>query len=415
MACACAAKLSLPRCHLIQFKEFLSNITIHIHREVTLAEKDLAERVIVQGETIQTVVVHEDAEEEAAEISRLNEEASRTRIDPTKRKEAALREQQALFEAERLEAERIAALLGQPADSAPIESESSAPSPAELEKKAKAEKAANEKVQKAEMAKKAAEEKAAAKLAAEAEAAAKKQAKAEAEAKAKAEAQAKKQEAAEAAKLAKTAKATASAAAPAPVSPQPAEPTPKTAATAVPQREIVGAQFKDARSGLSISTALSDAEQVITVESIAPIQVEPKRTFATEESIFGSSTAHEPLDFSKLPPAGNKPSLGFLDDDDDSIFTRATSSIAKKQTAKSTTAPSKSVLSFDDDDDILFRPTTAKKASAPKSTSDDLFAMLDGPTTSKPATTKKSGIDSNQFDIDSFISSTKSSGGLFDD
>lgn len=377
---------------------------------MTAAEQELAERVIVKGETLSVDNSRVGVEEEEAEIARLQEEASKTRIDPARRREDMLREQARLFEAERAEAERIASLLDQPID----EPAESVPNAADLEKQAKAAAKAKEKAEKEEKARLAAEQKAAAKAAQQADSVAKKKAKEEAEAAAKAEALLKKQQAQEAKNA--VSKQSAAQVTPVPVTPQePEKPAGASLKDNEKQREVIGSKFQDARSGLSISTALSDAETVVISESIAPIEVVPKRKVATEDDIFGPAK-HETLDFNKLSGASVKPSLGFLDDDDD-LFSKASRTIDSKQAtkvtaAKATSATKKSL--FDDDDDDLFG-ASKKPASSSKGTSDDLFAMLGEASTSKTTASKKSGIDAKTFDIDSFISSTKSSGGLFDD
>lgn len=370
--------------------------------------------MIGRGEVIsQATSSREGLEEEAAEIAQLNEAASKTRVDPARKREDLLLKQQREYEEEKAEAARIALLLGHDAAAAAVADEPVEPVESEKEKKARLEKEKKEaekrlKAEKAEAEAKARAEKA------EAEAKKKADAKAKAEADAKAKAEA---------KIAKTPAATV------PVTTSSAgtnaisttttskvEKKEPIATEETPQREAVGLKFQDSRSGLSISTSLSDSETV-RAEPIVPVVSVPKRQFATEESIFGTQTSHKPLDLDSLPPSGSsKPSSSlFGEDDDDDLFSKATKAIDKSSAKRTATTGSRPQVDSDDLFAMLDSKRAPTKKAASAQASDDLFAMLDAPKPAKQTTAKKSSIDSGHFDIDSFITTTKSSGGLFDD
>ena len=405
----------------------------------------MSERVIGQGEVIQATSSREGLEEEAAEIARLNETASKTRIDPNKRREDLLREQQRQYEQEKAEAERIASLLGPPVGTTAVEEvpvEGASPSSSGESEKEKKQRLEKEKKAKEEAAKRAkAEEEKRLKADKAEEEKRLKAAKAEEEKRLKAEKAEKAQMGAEAnakAEAEASAKATTSATnAPSSTS------NTKTSTTATvtttktttttdekaQQKEALGLSFQDSRSGLSISTSLTDAEQVRS-ESIAPVVAIPKRQFATEESIFGTQTRHKELDLDSLPPtttsyaSGKKNSASlFGDDDDDELFSKVTRAIGNGRTVTSVTTTKPAQVDQDQLFSMLDSASSSKSTSGKKTAStssqaaDDLFAMLDS-TPKQPKQTsvaKKSSIDSGNFDIDSFIKTTKSGGGLFDD
>lgn len=430
--------------HLLTLFSFFSTVS-----EVTSQEREMAEKVIGRGEKIEASTAREGEEEEAAEIALLNEEASRTRIDPELKKRTAMEEQQRLYEAETAEAEKIAALLGQPLGTTPIDDRSSAKEAEEAAKKEKKEREAREKAEKKaekdreERAQK--EAKAAAKATSDAAKAVEKKAKDEADTARKQEEAKKKLEAAEKTKKekeekeAKAAAAKRTEAAPAPTpAPAPvtnekpiAQPAKATSAVeTVETKDKANLSFTDARTGLSITTSLSDAERVRSEPIVQP-QAVPKRQTATEESIFGSDSIHRDLDLSSLPSApGQKAKLSlFGDDDDDDLFFKKADTISNRSTtssaastttttAKKTTA-SQSLFGEDDDDLMAMlskKPSKPTASSTSKKASDDIFATLDdGPAKKAAAPAKKSSMFDDNFDVDSFISSTKSSGGLFDD
>lgn len=405
----------------------------------------MAEKVIGRGEKIEAIISREGEEEEAAEIAFLNEEASRTRIDPELKKKNAMEEQQRLYEAEKAEAEKIAALLGQPTGTTPIDNQAATKEAEEAAKKEKKEREAREKAEKkaekdrSEREQK--EAKAAAKATSDAAKAADKKAKDEADAIKKAEDAKKKAEALEKQKKEKEEKAAAAAASSSPtIATKKEQPTPAPVAAEVKApaavatdsaaaREKANLSFTDARTGLSISTALSDSESVRS-EPIVPPQAVPKRQTATEESIFGSDSVHRDLDISSLPsaPGTKAKSSLFGDDDDDDLFFKKASAVSSRPAKSSAAAPAPkpaSKLSFDDDDDDIMamlskRPSkqtsSASPSAAAKKPASDIFDFLDTDSTAKKATTakKSSFLDESNFDVDSFISSTKSSGGLFD-
>lgn len=437
---------ALPAPPLPQSPLHSNSPSLYHYSTVTSQERDLAEKVIGRGEKIEAIVSREGEEEEAAEIALLNEEASRTRIDPELKKKNAMQEQQRLYEAEKAEAERIAATLGQPTGTTPIDNTAATKEAEEAAKKEKKERDTREKAEKkaekdrSEREQK--EAKAAAKAASDAAKAADKKAKDEADATKKIEEAKKKAEALEKQKKEKEEKAAQAAASSSPTIATKKEQAVSTPVVAETQTEAVAAvdslavrekanlSFTDARTGLSISTALSDSESVRSEPIVQP-QAVPKRQTATEESIFGSDSVHRDLDVSSLPSApGTKAKLSlFGDEDDDDLFFKKASAISSRP-AKASAAPAAppkpaSKLSFDDDEDDDIMAMLSKRSSkqtssastAPKTHSDDIFAMLDSGNTAKKATTAKktSFLDETNFDVDSFISSTKSSGGLFDD